>query len=399
MMIQRLNYCYIQISLILLTVACSSPTMDGEPVNNELKLIDSVTFQVPFSYSPNHSARFYDEDLDKELLYFADLKTQKEVLFFSLDGTLHYKVKLDSGINSLDKNVQDLEVISLDTIVLLSNYSNRLVIINREGSVWKTANLNDALGLSEDTIKSYEFISSLTNSSALINKHDIILFVDHIMNRNQFSSLTDAALANIKSSWKSKQLIRINGIGTDSLSHNLGGALYQAISPQDSSPYIIPLFKSYTVLPNAIYYTSLFSDKVFVLDPENLSIINEKTIESDYSSFGTPIYTAGTLEEQNHASKKVSEHFKSSGKLGRISYNPHKKHFYLSATISKSADQAGKWLLMIYDEEFQKIKEFLIDTKKYLGPLEVTENGFMLRKNLNIENYNEQRVEMYEFTY
>lgn len=393
----------VKIYLILIITLYTACELTGQKSiqteSGPLNVVDSVSFLLPFSQSPNHSAKYYDKKSKQQLLYFADLTTRKKVIFFNKKGQEKYSVDLTDGLKSLDNNVHDIEVISLDTILLIQPYTNRVVLLNQEGHVWKNIDLNQTLKLTLDSVQQYEFISSLSNTSAIINNQDLVFFVNIILNDKGYDSPFDWVFANRVNYWKNNQFIRINNVLSDSPSHLFGGKLRQAISPKDSNAYIVEIFNHFLVTTKYIYATNLFSNKVFIIDAETLEVIGVKVIKSKYTSLGIPVLSSKTTEENEMVSKKVSQFFKQKGKLGTINYNETKEHFYIQAGIDHDSKQAGNWILMIFDKDFNKLNEYLINPKDYLAPLVVTDEGFMLIKATELEDYNNQKMVMHEFAY
>jgi len=364
---------------------------------NSLQFVDSAVFEVGFFFMPTFSAEYFDLESQQDLLFFADPKTHKQLKFFHRDGSLHTTVDLKNAVVSLPEPVLDIEVISLDSIVLFTSNGN-LVAINRKGEVWKQFNIIQKLGLHLDEEKSYKILSSVMHSRGMIDRKDIILYLSTSL-KKKFEEHSDWIIANKANKWNSEQFIRIIDLVSDTPNYQLGGKLLRAISPKDSNIMVIDIFNTYNVYDNLVYITHMFSDKLFIMDANNMEIVKSKIIQSDYTTFGAPLYFSKNKIENKEAYSKASKGIKEKGKLSGIFYNESKKHYYITGGFDKDTQYFGKWLLMIYDQEFNKLKEYIFDPKEWLGRIFPTENGFTLQKRITTQDIADQKMVLYEFTY
>ena len=117
--------------ICLLLVSCQN--------NKQVHFIkaDELVFDTDFKPSFFNSGRFYDKKNHQEFIYFADVRTFKELKIFTLEGVLKYKISLKDAI--LGNYINRLILVDLDTIILTTNYNylNRIFFLNKEGSCWK----------------------------------------------------------------------------------------------------------------------------------------------------------------------------------------------------------------------------------------------------------------------
>lgn len=389
----------ILISIFILSlISCFQESTHNEAEKDwSLEPIDSAVFDVGFFFMPAFSAQYFDRESQEELLFFADPKTHKLLKFFKRDGSLHSTVDLKSAVDALPEFVLDLEVISLDSILLFTSHGY-LVAINRKGEVWKQFNLIQKLGLDKDKKHSYEFLSSIMDAKGMINNNDIILYISNSL-KKQFDDHYNWIIANKANKWNSKQFIRINDIISDNPSFRMGGELLKAISPEDSNALIIDIFNRYNIIGDSVYITHDFSDKLFIMDANNMEIVKSKEIQSEYTPFGVQVYSSINKLENEKVYPLVEKGMQENGKLYTVLYNVNKKHYYISADIDKHTPNSGKWLFLVYDQEFNKLKEYIFDPNEWLGRIFPTKNGFTLQRNISSESLNDQKIVLYDFTY
>ena len=134
----------IKLSLYILFIAvillCSCANNDKK---NDYKI--QITKRVyEMDFFPNHmySGILFDRELNQELLYFGDLVTTKKIVFFDLEGTKIHTVHLKDAVKNSLYGINNISVVSMDTILLLENYTNTLVLVNSKGEELKKIDLS-----------------------------------------------------------------------------------------------------------------------------------------------------------------------------------------------------------------------------------------------------------------
>ena len=100
---------------------------------------------------------FNDKKSQKEYLYFGDCTTAKKIRFFTFEGDTIKTISLKSVTND-GEEIDDISVISLDTILALTLYTNKIYCIDGKGHCIKKIYIDSLLP--KDSYK-YEFHSSI----------------------------------------------------------------------------------------------------------------------------------------------------------------------------------------------------------------------------------------------
>lgn len=327
---------------------------------------------------------YYDRELKKELIYVYDKIIDKKIFLYSGEGQLIRTIPLNRALDTID-NIARITLISLDTIVINSYHTNEILLMNREGCVWKkidlTYKLNDRKG------NTFEFMPCMYpitqninrliyNCTWLSNVMDeksnkipdddagyLIYFYGHFLKSPYFITLSDIVNEHPKINFHTNRF-------------------YKHIS--DSS-HVLGEPPMFTVINNAIFINSYYSDKLFKIDASNFKVCQTIQIISDYTKIGTnPIKINKGVIGKIQDSITYKE--KTSGRIERLLYSPGKKEYYCIVkheTTPESYDLGHiPFSVITFDTNFMKINEYLFDGYQYAYSSSlITNEGLMLFKN------------------
>ncbi len=387
---------------VLYFFSCSNPENDNNIKSNHLEFVRNYEFKVGMSIRRKHSGIYYDKEEKQEYMYFGNVVTDKVIKLFSFENGLVRKIPLDKVTN--EENIEDFSIISLDTIIVLSQYTNKLFFINREGDIWKKIALDSLI--IHPTKDYYEFSTS-PYSEINIDNSRIILGADWREKDQKPDYKTQ--LEEIKdfyyNLWKSDRYLRINIDANGINDYRFGCSLYNTFFPDDSIVDFIEL-DNYYIANNDIFVWSDYSNKIMILNSDSLTIKKTIKIESKLSPIGAnliPINEKTVTKLQELTLKNA----RTSGIITRIFYDSHNNIYYFVMLKQISYDFFEKYkyrpsILMIFDKEFNKIEEFNI-TRDQKGFIFSSNKGLLLNKidDSKSENikYSDQRITLSLYKY
>lgn len=365
----------IALSAVLAFFACSPKPVKAKLVK-DLVLNNKQISDFAYTY--------YDRELKKELIYVYDKIIDKKIFLYSVEGQLIRTIPLNRALDTID-NIGRITLISLDTIVINSYHTNEILLMNRDGYIWKkidlTYKLTDRKGNTFEYMPCMYPITQHTNrliysclwlSNVMDDKSNtipdddadyLIYFYGHVLKSPYFITFSDIV----------NQRPQIN-FHTNSF--------YQKIS--DSS-HVLAEPPMFTVINNSIFINSYYSDKLFKIDASNFKVCQTIQIVSDYTKIGTnPIKINKDVIGKIQDSITYKE--KTSGRIERLLYSPDKKQYYCIVkheTTPESYDLRHiPFSVITLDTNFMKTNEYLFDDYQYAYSSSlITNEGLMLLKN------------------
>ncbi|MBL4707922.1 MAG: hypothetical protein JKY48_05710 [Flavobacteriales bacterium] len=373
------------IGFLVLLFACSSTEENSDQSKKYgLHLIDSLEFETNFSFTDRPSGSFYDQETKQTCYYFGNLSTDKVLKVFSETGEQLYVVQLDSV--QKETRIEEVEIWSMDTILVLSQYDGQLFFLNKKGEVWKQVNLLALLGIDSvwytELSSSYFSKMNVTNSSIVLGLNAAIQPAFQSEKGIQFYT---------EKVWSKPQFVRFDSIFSDSILAIKGFPMYQCISPEDSSLLNIEL-KSFVITNDAIYTHSYYSDQVFELDVKTLELQKKYQLQSAYKRLAARVNTKaksdgeiGSLMYKSAGGGMIARHF----------FNEWLQQHYFVISIDREY-----WSLLVYDQTFNRIAEHKYSDKEYQSYILPSKKGFYLQKLAGAtQKYHDQKLTFHEFAY
>ena len=371
-----------------------------ESNNSNTTTAKVVSFNVGFNVTKRFSGVYYDSIKKEEFIYFADPTTAKKMKFFGGDGTAKDSIDLKQLINVLN-TVNDIAVYSPDTIMANSLYTNKLAYINKEGQLWKYINLNKYM-VHDGGV--YE-ISSSSMTDFKMGKSLLFSCERRSEYNDSLPSVEESGFAGHKkfyeNSFKADYFFRLDNVFSDNIKPSYG--LKSFYSNINKVPGIFPELSGYTYVNGKLFISTIYADKIFVINNRTLTVEKAITIKSDYTKVGTqPIPLSE--ESFNDLQGLVNQKARSVGFMSGIYFNKNTNHYNI-VLYHENNDMNIKlaqrpFSLIVLDEKMNRINEILFSDLKNYGDFAImTNKGLMFYSNTNTNNpkSREKKFNIYNF--
>lgn len=333
--------------------------------NTSISLVKEITFKT--LVGSGYPEIYFEKELNQEIIYFSDDITEKKIKFFSKAGTLLKNTPLDSALKSID-NIGRITVISFDTIIINSNYTNQILIIDRNGKVWKNYSLENSL--IDSLGNQYEIISStypvLQNPNSLIYsiswRNNLRLLDQESSEKTDVENLEDF-FNNVS---KSAYFVNLKNFLKDSTQLSFKNYNFYKKISEKNCVFAEP--PSYFVFDDNIFVSSLYSSNLFSLNKTNLTYDKSINVNSDYSSIGTnPLLinekVLGKIQDSITYKEKIS------GRIEKLLYDKTKSEYYLiirhNSTIKDYDSNHIPFSIIVLNKNLTKKAEYLFNDFKY----------------------------------
>lgn len=343
----------------LFLVATSTSCSD----TNSFKVIDNVQFDVGFKY--NAVDCYFDKGLDQEVIYFTDLGGRRDVKIFALNGKFLKSVPMANSLKLID-NIGRIKIIAADTILINSNYTNQILIIDGKGRVTKKVDLQlvDKTGnLFELTASAYpttQYINSmLYNCSWRSNGEDI---TNSKVPTGNFEYLKYF----FKNCYDAPYFVTISDLYSNGpkVEYHLFG-FYKQIS---AIPEIFAEPPFFTVVGQNIFINSVYSDKIFQINRINFEVEKTITVFSKETKIGSkPINI--NKETINKIQDSITYKGKTSGQILRLLYSSSNQEYFCivkhATSLEKYNPDRSPFSVLVYDKNFNLKKEHILKSLQY----------------------------------
>ncbi|MDD2412864.1 MAG: hypothetical protein PHN55_12830 [Dysgonamonadaceae bacterium] len=381
-------------TLIIALSSCNS--------NKKLEKVNDIEFNIGYTFVPRNAGICYDYTEKKELIYFANPISQKCIKFFTVDGKLNDSITLRNAIKEL-ANIDGISVISKDTIIINSQYTNRYVVVNRKGEVWLSVDMNELIDKTE--LNFYEFgMSSVSNSSA--DKNTLMLNCcwyynkkDRMMNKEPKEEFANCQYV-YNSLNESPYFFKVSGFLTSTPTVSFGlKRFYKKIATYSGCS---TESKKYSLIGDYTYVFSAFLNTILKVNTSTMKIEKRIEVNSDYTTIGTPMPKI-TEESMYHLQDTVLINGRTKGLIARMYYSKEQEKYYVivyhevkNVKGLLEEDLRRHFSIIIYDKAFKKLHEEAFMDGVYLGwGALVTSQGLLIPKN----NTNETKINNGKSTY
>ncbi len=352
---------------------------------NAIKIRKDITFDIGYNYSS--SGTYYDKAEATTYIYFADFVSKKCIKTFDLNGKKVDSISLKEATEILE-DINSITILSLDTILINSMHTNQLVIIDRNGCVWKNLNLNPLLN--DYKGNHYEMASSgqniLKNGSLLFRSYWNFNSIDQ-KNKAEPENNLDFLKYYYFNCFNAPHFIVLSNMFSERPKIQfLQEGFYKNLS---SSPDIFSESPNYSVLNNSVYDFSVYSDCLFRSDQVDLGIEKRIEIKSDYTKIG--IKPLSINEETIQLfQEKMNKGYWTKGFISNVFYNQVDKEYYVlvfheikKETVS-SQNLYRNFSVIIYNASFTEKKEYCFREGIYKSGYSImTSEGLIMPKKIN----------------
>lgn len=380
--------------LFLLCVFCLSCKQKEvkEHTSNIYTVIDTLKFEMGFIPHSRCSGSYFDNKHQKTLIYFSEPTNDKLLKIFDDKANELYHINLDKGLEYLDYDIYNINIISTDTILLSAAYNNRTAFINAKGEVWKTMDLSPMLQK-----EGYKYIvHPSANSGGMISSVNSLLFnlewrgyvhTDTIPIMNEYERLVDW----YNNVFNAFYFFEVSDVYDDSITgaFRLKG-IYKNLY---NIPFSFTEPNFYRVINNKIFFFTTYSDNFLIFDVNTFELIKKVKLSSDYTRIGIepiPLDTEslGNLQEiTNQKARKV-------GYTEDILYDDKAKNYYIMQHYeNKNRFRSHQFSIIILDENFEKTNEIPFTDNKIKNWVPIkTDRGLMFCSNSNTDNSDEPKI-------
>jgi len=342
-------------------------------------IVDEVDFDTEMKTQPKFSGVISDITDNNTYIYFSNTVSKKKIKVFDTLGREKWVVHLDSICKS-GVEISALSVINRDTIFALIAYSNRLLMLDRNGHVFNEITL-DAAPFNDGYL--YEYFSPCVFAA---DRKSYTLFVglgvhDAVDNKPSESELT-ALKSFYTNLWRSSLVGKVDSLFSDNLHYSNGCNIYKRVFPDDSTRLLVESNK-FVLNDGKIYVFSWFSDSIFVYSGD-FSFEKAIPIVSEYTSIGfKPVEI--TTETMNELQRLHNQMLQSNGLISGLYFDSFRGLWYVVVLLEipkgyYKEKRYRPWALLIYDKDFKKLKEFEFRENKYKPYLLVTKRGVYIQK-------------------
>ncbi len=310
----------------------------------------------------NTQVEYFDNE---EYLCIADYHTHKKIAIHELNNPDSVLFVDLNEITNLGEKILAYEVQSLDTIMVLTTYSNNLYFINRNGEIWKQVDFNPYL----EEEGGFELFKCETPFQ--FNDSTLIFSLEYLVQNLPANSRGDLDVFYQKY-YEAPTLFKVDNIYADTLSCAFGlPGLYTNFSANKSVPLEA---KKFTFFEDKIIFNSSYSDSLYIINPNSFEIERKIAIHSDYSELLIQPITTNDLQTKPEL---LNENFKSNGKIRTVLYD--KIHgFYSVLAMHKPSGEHFPWSIIKLDSTFNKVDEIKMDESKYLSLARSVNNGILI---------------------
>ncbi len=359
--------------LVLLGCTKKSKNQKAEPK-------ETYRFKTGFEAVFRYSGSFTESQTNTEYLYFADPSTSKYLKIFDLGGQLVDSIPLSNAMEYIQE-LNGLTVKSRDSIILNSNYTNLLAVINHKGEFIKRIEMDSLIKNPQGN--HYELYSTWLAQKSYGNS--ILFYTEWRYNLNEAEIKDRLAdmLDFCKHNFHTPYFCKIDNYCTDTPKVSFGLTNYfETFAKETDDLSDIPM---YTYVNGKLFLHTIYSDKLYIINPYTLQLDKIIKLTSNYSSIGAkpcPI-NKETIGKTQAYSDSI---YATSGSLFGVFYDSKKTRYYLTlyhAVPSYLEQQIGfkklPYSFISIDTTFSDFKEYKMSADTFFGGFSImTRKGLLI---------------------
>jgi hypothetical protein len=337
-----------------------------------------------------------------EYIYFAEPLTKRVLDILTLDGELKWHVPLNA-LKSLNEKVEGIQILSPDSILVLSMYTNHLYCFNSKGEVWKYIDLNpllEELGGGEHEV----FVPSFGGN---FYKNDTLLFLG--TSRMEFEKqpsweAIDVVRKEFNFANSAPHFFRFVNVFSNRMQADAGLVGYTAKYLCGSDSMALGAFQ-YLWTKNDLIRYSEHSNQFHSVSTSSLEVVETISARSQYSSVGCePLL----VEFKNFESGAIVETRQTQGCMVQMVHDHYRNLYYLSVKhdvrnrkdLDDVRDGRGPWSLMVYNSDLELMNEILMPEQTYAPEnLIVCKQGLLIgtnRREYKTYEHDKAKYELFE---
>jgi len=375
----KLKFLYI----VFVITSCSTPS-EKATEEEESSFLVKTKYSIEYNAGFNsYSNQIFEED-GREYAAFADFTTRKEIkLFDAHSASLVGSIPLDSIINQ-GQLISGYTMVNVDSVLVLTEYTNQLYLLNRSGEIIKKVDFN--VYLNADTA------FMLTTCHPFMTKDKVLYFgVLFPYNENIAMGHIDDVYDQLRIEKQTPYLVEVEGVFSDSIRIRYGLRNFYSRFMGDEETSLER--RQVKILNDKIFVHSIFCDTIYEVNPNTLEIDKMYTIKSNFSSFG---YKSVTFDETSKGWH--NELGQTKGRIDHILYDDDNELYYVLCYLERPLDAPRErnirpWSYIVYDKNFNKLQEVKMDENVYsaVSPL-------VIKEGILISNYPQHKNDKDIFT-
>ncbi len=364
------NYFFIPFLILsfVFFIQCTVKKSNNNLSNNKLKKVKDIVFKTGFS-----TFKIKNIDINGEnYLGFADFQTRKKIVVKNIhnenDG---FEINLKPLIQQSGEKVQNYEVISSDSILISTFYTNNFYLINKKGEILSYFSLDSILNNYNEKIAFEVF----TYSNKFLYRNQTLIFkLNSYYKENKFDKLSQLHLAK-RQEKNIPNFLKIDSIWSDTPKYLFGlENFYDNFIPKNCTSVSLTF---YNVKNNDFIVCDQYSDSLYIFNFDDLKLKKKIKIKSKNKIYCTPFLT----EKLDSSENIVNDVWLKGGHFNAIVVDNNKNILlptYYPTTIEDSyLRDAG---IIFLDSNYNYIEEVNIDTALYMPTIFPTNDGFLIHE-------------------
>lgn len=343
---------------IFIIYSCSNNTPNNE-VDISFNLEKNINFRTGFNDFNGKIISFDDEIF----MGFMNAQTYKKIVLHPINNP---EKIIEIDLTQLEKRgekIMDYEIISKDTILVLSWYTNKLFFINEKGEIWREKTIGP---LKMNKMKcDIKFELTTLFNPLFINDSTLICGIEPYMDTDEFDNLPYAEFYEKLNNINAPRLVKIDNIFADSLNLTFGlDNFYKRFmkNTEDRREML-----GYNFVNDKIICYSRYSDSIYIFD-EDFNIENIVCIVSEITEkIGMEHIPLKAVEQDMNL---ISEMYLSQSIISCIHFVKHSKCYLVTVTHRKDNNNRSNWSFIALDTDFNLIGEYFFSEKESL--IEIT---------------------------
>lgn len=329
-----------------------------------LKSKSSLVFQPKMRCNPKFVGCYNDNIIKEELFYFGDPVTAKRIDFFTLTGVKKLSIPLDSSSMKIG-GIKHFQIISIDTVLVFSEHSGKIAIINSKGNVWKYWDLAKDV----KPYNNFNLTYTTPYTTSFVSRDSVYLHVGYISSGKGIPS--PQAIDYFKESLLVPYMIRVFNVYGDTLRYEYGiDSFYLRFMTFDKA---MTELTKHSLVNNRIIINSQFSDSLYLYNM-GMDLESAFKVSSKFSDVRIEPVELTSNEEFFRYGKEVVPY---GGSIERVVFIPSYNVYMIEVMLSRKqkAKSPYEFSFLLYKSNGQKIGEQRFSSKIYKGNYYYYSNG------------------------
>ncbi|MDR0606099.1 MAG: hypothetical protein LBG80_17605 [Bacteroidales bacterium] len=389
-----MKYIYI-LTLLFCFSACKTPTFVEKKI---------VEFETGFPLLNSFSfGTWYDKKNKKEYIYFGNPYSGDAIVrFFTPDGKVQSEIEdvpLKNGVKGL-ANITSIFVYDIDTIVIVNGgaYASQMVYLNRKGERIQKIIVDSVFGQNERYRMLY--CANQTPHKPFVYLHFYWNWVNAVDIPSSFKNELEYHKVYYKKHYETPSVCRWD-VRANTYTFTAANMIPTYFFPQGDTSFnentLILSEELHNCYAHKLFLWMRTSDKILVLNPDNLQIEHSFNISSKYSPIGIDPFPL-KLRNQKLANVNLI-----GGRIIRILYDKNRNLYYVITKHELPEEDIAfsteaPLSIHIYNTKFEKIKEQYLERGKYdYRFIFLTSQGLYISQNENNKDYDPAKRRFYFF--